>query len=57
LVALNMSSASKKVSFNLAEKGFGSAGLKSLVATPGASVKGMDVSLEPYGVFIGEVVR
>ena len=57
LVALNMSSAPKKASFNLAEKGFGSASLKSLVATPGASVKGMNVSLEPYGVFIGEVVR
>jgi hypothetical protein len=31
--------------------------LKSLVATPKSSAKGMEVSLEPYGVFIGEVVR
>ncbi|HWZ84536.1 MAG TPA: alpha-amylase family glycosyl hydrolase, partial [Terriglobales bacterium] len=57
LVALNMSSAPKKASFNLAEKGFGAVALKSLVATPKSSAKGMDVSLEPYGVFIGEVVR
>jgi alpha-glucosidase len=57
LVALNMSNAPKKASFNLAEKGFGSATLKSLVATPKSSAKGMDVSLEPYGVFIGAVVR
>lgn len=54
LVALNMSSSPKKASFNLADK---AASLKSLVATPKSSAKGMDVSLEPYGVFIGEIVR
>jgi alpha-glucosidase len=57
LVALNMSDSPKKASFNLADKGFGSASLKSLIATPKSSAKGMDVSLEPFGVFIGEVVR
>ena len=57
LVALNMSSSPKKASFNLADKGFAAASLKSLVATPKSSAKGTDVSLEPYGVFIGEIVR
>jgi alpha-glucosidase len=57
LVALNMSGSPKKASFNLAEKGFGSSTLKGLVTTPKSSAMGMDVSLEPYGVFIGEVVK
>jgi hypothetical protein len=57
LVALNMSSSPKKASFNLTDKGFAGTALKSLVATPKSSAKGTDVSLGPYGVFIGEVVR
>ena len=57
LVALNMSASPQKVSFNLADKGFASSTLKSLVATPGARPKGTEVMLAPYGVFIGEVVR
>jgi alpha-glucosidase len=57
LVALNMSGSAQKASFNLAGKGFPSASLKSLVATSQSSAKGMDVSLEPYGVFIAEVVK
>ena len=57
LVALNMSDSAKKARFNLADKGFAAASLKSLVATPKSSANGMDVSLEPYGVFIAEVVK
>jgi len=57
LVALNMSARPQKASFNLAAQGFPSASLKSLVATPQASAKGAEVSLEPFGVFIAEVVK
>jgi alpha-glucosidase len=55
LVALNMSDAPRKATFNLADKGFASASLKTLVATPGSSGKGSEVTLEPFGVFIAEV--
>jgi alpha-glucosidase len=55
LVALNMSGSPKKVNFGLKHNGFSSA--KSLVATGKSSVKGDEVSLEPYGVFIGQLTR
>jgi alpha-glucosidase len=55
LVALNMSGSPKKVNFELKHNGFSSA--KSLVATGNSSVKGDEVSLEPYGVFIGQLTR
>jgi alpha-glucosidase len=55
LVALNMSGSPKKVNFKLKRNGFSSA--KSLVATGKSSVKGHEVSLEPYGVFIGQLTR
>ena len=61
LVALNMSSSPQKATFNLADKGFASANLKSLVATPqsssNATSKGTEVTLEPFGVFIAEVTK
>src|SRR6266550_3188532 len=57
LVALNMSASPQKTTFNLADKGFASANLKSLVATPNSSAKGTDVTLEPFGVFIAEVSK
>src|SRR5712692_4663154 len=57
LVALNMSASPSKATFNLADKGFASANLKSLVATPQSSAKGMEVTLEPFGVFIAEVSK
>jgi len=57
LVALNMSAARQKVVFNLADKGFPSTNLKSLIATPQASAKGGEVSLEPFGVFIAEIAK
>ncbi|MGA1985186.1 MAG: alpha-glucosidase C-terminal domain-containing protein, partial [Candidatus Sulfotelmatobacter sp.] len=55
LVVLNMSGAEQKVSFELSKSGFSSA--KSLVATGKTSATGDVVTLEPYGVFIGQLVK
>jgi len=55
LVALNMSGAEQKVNFDISKNGFSSA--KSLVATGKSSVTGDVVTLEPYGVFIGQLVK
>jgi len=55
LVALNMSGAEQKVSFDLSKRGFTSA--KSLVATSKSSANGDVVTLEPYGVFIAQLVK
>ncbi len=55
LVALNMSGAEQKVSFDLIKGGFTSA--KSLLATTKSSAAGNVVTLEPYGVFIGQLVK
>lgn len=55
VVALNMSDAPQKVNLELKGKGFSSA--KSLLATGKLAAKGDEVSLEPYGVFIGEVTK
>ena len=55
LVALNMSGAERKVNFEISKHGFTSA--KSLVATGKSSVNGDVVTLEPYGVFIGQLVK
>jgi alpha-glucosidase len=57
LVALNMSGSPQKTNFNLANSGFPSATLKSLLATPGADVKGPELILPAFGVFIAEVSR
>ncbi len=57
LVALNMSASPQKATFELAGEGFGSAGLKTLVATPQSSAKGREVTLEPFGVFIAEIAK
>ena len=57
LVALNMSASPQKATFNLADKGFASANMKRLVATPKSSAKGTEVTLEPFGVFIAEVTK
>jgi alpha-glucosidase len=53
VVALNMSGAMQKVTLNLKQDGFASA--SSLLATGQSSAQGNEVSLEPYGVFIGEL--
>ncbi len=55
LVALNMSDAPRKASFNLTKKGFPSFNLKPLVASAGVSVTGREVTLEPFGLLIAEV--
>ncbi|MGC2260439.1 MAG: alpha-glucosidase C-terminal domain-containing protein, partial [Candidatus Sulfotelmatobacter sp.] len=55
VVALNMSGAAQKISLNLKQNGFTSA--SSLLATSNSSAQGNEVSLEPYGVFIGELTK
>jgi alpha-glucosidase len=55
VVALNMSNAPQKVTLELKGKGFASA--TRLLATGESSAKGDEVSLEPFGVFIGELAK
>jgi alpha-glucosidase len=55
LVALNMSATPQKAVFNLAPQGFAGATLKTLIASPEASVKGKEVTLEAFGLVIAEV--
>ncbi len=55
VVALNMSNTPQKIKLSLQGKGFASA--KSLLTTGESAVRGNVVSLEPYGVFIGELMR
>jgi alpha-glucosidase len=57
LVALNMSASPQKTTFNLSPQGFGRAALKTLIASPEASVKGSEVALEPFGLLIVEVTH
>jgi len=53
LVALNMSASPQKVNFELGKNGFSSA--ISLLATPKSAAQGDTLTLEPYGVFIGQL--
>ena len=55
VVALNMSSSPQKMNLGLKGNGFASA--KSLAATEKTGVTGDEVSLEPFGVFIGELKK
>ncbi|MFZ0817818.1 MAG: alpha-glucosidase, partial [Candidatus Sulfotelmatobacter sp.] len=55
VVALNMSNTAQKIKFGLQGKGFASA--KSLLATGKSTVSGNEILLEPYGVFIGELMK
>jgi alpha-glucosidase len=55
LVTLNMSGSEQKVNFEFRKNGFASA--KSLISTPNSSSNGDVVTLEPYGVFIGQLTR
>ena len=60
LVALNMSAAPQKATFNLSKQGFGRASLRTLIASSDASAKGsesngVEVTLEPFGLLIEEV--
>jgi alpha-glucosidase len=53
VVALNMSGSPQKVNLELKGKGF--AGATALLVTGKSSARGSEVSLEPFGVFIGEL--
>ena len=55
VVVLNMSGTAQNVALELKPNGFTSA--KKLVATRASAVKAGKVSLPPYGVFIGELVK
>jgi alpha-glucosidase len=55
VVALNMSAAPQKIRLDLQRNGFASA--KSLVATGKSNVSGNEVTLGPFGVFIGELAK
>jgi alpha-glucosidase len=55
VVALNMSDAPQKVNLELKSSGFTAA--KSLLATGKSEVNGSEVSLEPFGVLIGELTK
>ena len=55
LVALNMSGAEQKVDFEMSKHGFAST--KALVATGKSAAQGDVVTLEPYGVFIGQLSK
>jgi len=63
LIALNMSESRENATFELSGQGGGDAKsvapgtLKALIASPGASAKGNEVSLEPFGLLIAEVNR
>ncbi|MGO8795656.1 MAG: glycoside hydrolase family 13 protein [Candidatus Sulfotelmatobacter sp.] len=55
VVALNMSGTEQRVNLQLKDAGFKSA--KDLVATGDSRIRGNELSLEPYGVFIGELTK
>ncbi len=55
VVALNMSNAPQKITLELKQSGFASA--KSLMGTGASVTQGSEVSLEPFGVFIGELTK
>jgi alpha-glucosidase len=55
VVALNMSGTAQKISLTLKQNGFASA--SRLLATGQSAAQGNEVSLEPYGVFIGELAK
>jgi len=55
LVSLNLSASPQKVNYELKKNGFASA--KPLVTSGKSSSSGDFVSLDAYGVFIGQLVR
>ena len=50
-----MSATPQKIVFNLTQQGFGRATLKTMIASPEASVKGNEVTLDPFGLLIAKV--
>ena len=55
LVALNMSGTEQKVNFEISRNGYSEA--KALIATGKSAVNGDVVTLDPYGVFIGQLSK
>jgi alpha-glucosidase len=55
LVVLNMSGTMQKVNIEMSKNGFSSA--KSLAATGKSAAKGNVVTLDAYGVFIGQLTK
>jgi len=55
VVALNMSNTLQKIKLGLQGTGFATA--KGLLAAGKSTVSGNEITLEPYGVFIGELVK
>jgi alpha-glucosidase len=55
LVALNMSGTTQTVKLELKNKGFTSA--TRLIATGAERMHAAEISIEPYGVFVGELVK
>jgi len=55
LIALNMSGTGQKTTFDLSSHGFSSA--RALIETGNSTANGNTVTLEPYGVFIGELTK
>jgi alpha-glucosidase len=55
VVALNMSDALRKVTVDL--KGNGFTAVKELLATDKSAAHGEEISLQPFGVFIGELSK
>jgi glycosidase len=56
LVALNMSASPQRATFDLSSQGFGGAPLNALISS-GASAKGNEVTLQPFGLLIATVER
>ncbi len=56
LVALNMSNVAQKITFDLAQQGFSGAKLRPLAASQAEAV-GSGLALQPFGAFVGEVVK
>jgi len=55
VVALNMSEAPRKVTVELRGNGFAS--VKALLVTEKSAAQGTEISLQPFGVFIGELSK
>jgi len=55
VVALNMSDSPQKLNLDLKRNGFASA--NSLLSTAKSTAKGEEVRLEPYGIFIGQLIK
>ncbi|HXO34739.1 MAG TPA: alpha-glucosidase [Candidatus Acidoferrales bacterium] len=55
VVVLNMSDSPQKLNLDLKRNGFASA--NSLLSTAKSTAKGEEVRLEPYGIFVGQLVK